>query len=320
MRTSVGAQVVTFMRQAQWSWAALGALIMWLVMGMVTSRLTLSGLFSTAVSASFLAVPALGQMIVVTTGRGAIDLSIPGMITLAAFLATGIIDGQDALLPVGLLVCLGLGALVGLVNALTVIYLRIPAIIATLGVGYLLNTLSLIYNQGFAAFRISPALLTLTRGRLLGIPLIILFTVALGLVLAHVLNRSSFGYQLAAVGQNIRAAALAGVRVNKIQIVAYVCSGLLAALGGVLASARVGGAFLGMGDSYLLETVGSVVIGGTFIAGGRATVAGTLFGALFLILLDAAMQVAGLPIGAQNIVKGGLIIAVLIGAHSRADA
>ncbi len=89
------------------------------------------------------------------------------------------------------------------------------------------------------------------------------------------------------------------------------CS-ILAGLAGILVSARVGGAFLGMGDSYMMETIGAVVIGGTLIFGGKCTVVGTFFGALFLVLVGTAMYIAGLPIGAQNIIKGLIIVAVLL--------
>jgi ribose transport system permease protein len=91
----------------------------------------------------------------------------------------------------------------------------------------------------------------------------------------------------------------------------YIFSSVLAALAGLLIPARVGGALLGMGDMYTMETVASIVVGGTLMSGGRASVPGTLSGCLFLGLIGSAMQIIGLPIGAQNISKGFIILFVL---------
>ena len=115
----------------------------------------------------------------------------------------------------------------------------------------------------------------------------------------------------------MEAAALSGIRVRRVQLAAYVISGLFSGAMGVLLAARVSGAFLGMGDSYLMETIGAVVIGGTLIFGGRSTVLGTLFGCLFFVIIVTAMQVAGFDAGVQKIVKGVLIILVLVVATEK---
>ncbi len=122
----------------------------------------------------------------------------------------------------------------------------------------------------------------------------------------------SYGKSLLAVGQNREAAKLAGIKVNRVEMLTYVFSSILAAFGGMLTTARVGGALLGMGDSYTLETVASIVVGGTLISGGKANVPGTLVGCLFLGLIVTAMQIMGFSVGAQNIAKGALIIIVLL--------
>ncbi len=295
-----------------WIWAFLGSFALWLGIGIVTKRLNLQSLMSNGASAAFLAIPALGQMYVVSCGRGAIDLSIPGVITLTAFLSTGIIDGQNANVLHGVLICLSVGAAVGFLNSVTILFLKIPPIIATLAMGYILTTASLIYNEGFATFRISSILQGLSRGRIAGIPWIIILVILIGAAAAFIMHRTTYGRSLTAVGQNIEAAHLSVIDTNRTQSLAYIISGMFSGFAGVLISARVGGAFLGMGDTYLLETVGAVVIGGTLIFGGRATIVGTLFGCFFLVLIVTAMQVAGFPVGTQNIVKGVLIILVLM--------
>lgn len=305
-------------RGADWIWAALGSVVMWLLLGLFARNLSLASLIATSTTAAFLAIVALGQMIVVTTGRGAIDLSIPGVITLAAYLATGMSSGSNARLLYVIPLVLVLGGMVGVLNALAVLFLRIPPIIATLGMGYIVTTLILVYNPHYRSTYVASILTHLTRDRLLGVvPVILLVAIALVAVLTWMFRFTHFGKALAALGQNLQAARLSGIDVTGIQVIAYVMSGVLAAFGGILISARVGGAFLGLGDPYLLETVGSVVVGGTLIMGGRAVPVGTLFGSLFLVLLVTAMQVAGMRIGGQYVAEGALIILVLFLAANR---
>lgn len=310
--------LVRTLRSTDWIWAALGALVMWLLLGVFAGRFNLESLLATSTTAAFLAIVAMGQMIVVTTGRGAIDLSIPGVITLAAYLATGMTLGSNARLLWVFPLVLAMGAAVGAVNAMTVLLLRIPPIIATLGVGYILTTLILIYNPHYRSTYVASILTHVTRDRILGVvPVVVLVALALAGLLAWIMRSTQFGKSLAALGQSLPAARLSGVAVNRVEVIAYVISGILAAFGGVLISARVGGAFLGLGDPYLLETVGSVVVGGTLIMGGRAVPVGTLFGSLFLVLLVTAMQVAGMRIGGQYVAEGALIIGVLFLATGR---
>lgn len=120
-------------RNVEWIWALLGSLVMWLVLGAFARSVSLESLIATSTTAAFLAIVALGQMVVITTGRGAIDLSIPGVITLAAYLATGLGGGSNARLLLVFPLVLAIGAAIGVANALTVLFLRIPPIIATLG-------------------------------------------------------------------------------------------------------------------------------------------------------------------------------------------
>jgi ribose transport system permease protein len=306
------------LRGAEWVWAALGSLLMWLLLGLFARNLNLESLIATSTTAAFLAIVALGQMIVVTTGRGAIDLSIPGVITLAAYLATGVGMGSNFRLLYVVPLVLGAGAVVGVVNATAVLLLRIPPIIATLGIGYVLTTVILIYNPYYRSTYVASLLTHVARDRVLGVvPVVLLVALALAVLLGWLLRFTKFGKSLAALGQSLPAARLAGIDVDGVQVIAYVMSGMLAAFGGILISARVGGAFLGLGDPYLLETVGSVVVGGTLIMGGRAVPIGTLFGSLFLVLLVTAMQVAGMRIGGQFVAEGALIILVLFLAARR---
>jgi ribose transport system permease protein len=305
-------------KEIPWIWAAIGTFVMWILVGLFAHNLNLESLIATSTNASFLAIVALGQMLVITTGRGAIDLSIPSVITLSAFLSAGIASGSDLKALYAVPVVLLIGAFIGLVNAMTVLILRIAPIIATLGTGYIITTAILIYNPYFTTAYVAPVLLHVARDRLFGmLPVVLLITIAMVALLNLMLTRTRYGKCLIAIGQNLDAARLTGIPVNLIQGIAYVLCSMCAAFGGILISAQVNGAFLGLGDPYLLQTVGSVVVGGTLIFGGRAVPLGALLGSLFLVLLVTAMQVAGLKIGGQLIAEGLFIMLVLFLATER---
>lgn len=303
--------LLLILRRHRWIWPALGVLILWLILSVLTQRVSLHALSGVATSAAFLLIAALGQMMVVTTGRGNIDLSIPSVLTLAAFTTVTLSSGQDANLPLALAAVAALGLAAGLVNAALVILLRIPAIIATLATGYMLATVTLLVNRRVKSSGTAETLAWLAAGRLWGVPVAMILAVLLTFAASLVLARLAYGRHLAAVGQSWLAAQLAGIAAGRTTAIAFAVSGLLAALTGMLLSAYSGGAFLEMGSPYLLQTVGAVVLGGTLISGGSATPVGTMFGALLLILIIVTMQVAGLPLGVQDIVQGMVIILVL---------
>lgn len=298
-------------RHHRWIWPALGVLLLWLVLSALTQRISLHALSGVVTSAAFLLIAALGQMIVVTTGRGNIDLSIPSVMTLSAFATVTLSGGRDADLPLALAAVAALGLATGLVNAALVVVLRIPAIIATLATGYMLATMTLLVNRQIKSSGTAETLAWLATGRPGGIPVMALVALLLTAALSLALARLAYGRHLSAVGQSWPAAQLAGIAAGRTTAIAFAASGLLASLAGMLLSAYSGGAFLEMGSPYLLQTVGAVVLGGTLIAGGSATPVGTLFGALLLVLIIVTMQVAGLPLGAQDIVQGVVIILVL---------
>lgn len=302
----------------RWTWAALGVLLLWICLSVLTERVSLHSLSGVAISACFLTIAALGQMLVVTTGRGNIDLSIPSVITLAAYTTVTVSGGTDAGLPLALAALLALAVGTGLANAFLVVVLRIPAIIATLATGYMLATLTLLVNRAVKSVGTPDTLGYLATGRIAGFPVAALIGLAATALAGFALLRLAYGRQLKATGQGWDAAHLAGIRVGLTLTLAFVLSATLATAAGTLLSAYSGGAFLEMGSPYLLQSVGAVVLGGTLISGGSATALGTLFGALLLVLIIVTMQIAGLPPGAQDIVQGVVIILVLALGSTRA--
>jgi ribose transport system permease protein len=307
-----------WLERNRWVWAFLGVLVLWAILSIATSRFSLHSLSGVAASASFLVIVALGQMLVVTTGRGNIDLSIASVLTLSAYASIVVTQGLDARLPLAIGAVVLIGLVTGAVNALLVVAFRIPAIIATLATGYILATGTLIANRWAAGFAVSPVLKMLAAGRIEGFPVMLIVALLAVVAVGFLLRRTVYGRAISAVGQNERAAALAGIRTGRVVAAAFIASAILAALTGMLLGAYVGGAFLEMGAPYLLQSLGAVVLGGSLIFGGSSTALGTLFGSLLLVLIVTTMQIVGLPPGTQDIVQGFVVIAVLALAGGQA--
>lgn len=295
----------------RWIWSAIAVVIVWFVLSLVTSRFSLASVSGVVLSASFLTLISLGQMFVVSTGRGNIDLSIPAVLTLSAFVALIVIRGEDANLLAGVLAALGLGLGIGAFNAFLVVIIGIPAIIATLSTGFVLATATLLANREIPGFAVSPTLRYIATAKLGGVPVMALVALAAVLLSAAALRYSVYGKQLSATGQSREAARLAGVSVRRIEASAFFISSTLASLTGLLLGALVGGAFLEMGQAYLLQSIAAVVVGGTLIFGGASTALGTMFASVLLILIVTTMQIMSLPLGTQNMVQGAVVILVL---------
>jgi ribose transport system permease protein len=309
-------RTLDWMRNNRWSFAAAGVAMLWLLLSVITSHFNLNSLSGVASSASFLAIVAIGQMFVVGSGSGNIDLSLPGVMTVSAFVTLILSQGTNAGLVLALPAVLAIGLATGAANAFLVVKLRIPAIIATLAVGYVLDSATLIANRELEVFTVSSMLRSISSARVAGIPAILLLALALIVLAAATIRATSYGRTLMAVGQNATAAHLAGARVGRTVTIAFLISSVLGALGGTLLSAHAGGAFLQMGEPYLLQSVGAVVIGGTLITGGSVTALGTFFGSILLVLLVTTMQVSGWSPGMQQVVQGAIIIAILAAAGS----
>lgn len=320
MMTGSKYSIQKILHDKPWIWVFAGSVFMWLLMCVMSGRFSIESLQANMIAASFLALVAIGQMYVVTTGKGAMDLSIPGAITLGAFLNVTLIDGDLSRIPVGIAGVILAGIIIGLFNSMCVLTLKIPPIIATLAVNYILGTAALLLNNrmGMPSLVQAPSLVFIATGKSFGIYNMVIIVVILALLSAFLLLKTTYGKSLIALGQNELAAHFAGVKTNKVQIFTYVLSSVLACIAGFLLAVRSGGAFFGMGDDYLMDTVAGVVLGGTLMSGGKSTVIGTVFGCLFIRILVTLMQLAQFPIGVQNIIKGIIIVfIIIIGTPSR---
>ncbi|MFF7707873.1 ABC transporter permease [Pseudomonas sp. NPDC007930] len=300
-----------------WLWSFIAAGLIWLATIAFTGGQGGGGLLSSALSFSaFFVIVGLGQMFVISTGPGNIDLSIPANIALCGALGMKLMGGDAGMILPAVLAVLLAGVLIGCANYGLIRVLKIPPIIATLSASFIIQSLAIAYGR---SVRIQPPALfyDFCTGRLLGVPYLAVAVVLLAAAMAVVLARTRYGRWALAIGQNARAAELAGGRVERVRFATYVLSATFAALCGVLLAGFSGGASLAMGEEYLLASIAVVVIGGTSVAGGFSNVPGLWGAALFLYLLVSMLNTFGASAGIRLICTGVIIIAVIIAVSAR---
>ena len=304
--------LISRLRREPWIWSFLAAAGVWLATIAYTGGQGAGEIISSALTfATFTIIVGLGQMLVITTGPGNVDLSIPATMTLSGVVAMKVMDTDPAMLPIGIAAALGASLLAGIFNYILIRLLRIPPIIATLSSSFLVLSTAISYGRGIR-IKPPPPLAEFATMRLLGVPVVAILILLLSIVIAIVLKRTIYGRSVLAVGQNQRAAWLAGLNVDATRFITYVLSALLAGICGILQSGFSGGAALNMGEDFLLASIAVVVIGGTSVAGGRANVPGIWGAALFMYLLVTMLNIFGANPGVRLIMTGIIIIAVIV--------
>lgn len=291
-----------------WVWSFIGAAIVAAITLVVTGGRGADSMLVAALSFSvFLVLVGIGQMLVITLGPGNIDLSIPATIGLASAVSMKVMDGSNGLILIGLLAALACGALVGAFNYSLIRFLRIPPIIATLSSSFVIQSAAISYGRGLQ-IKPPPAFSDMTFMKLAGIPVLAILTIVFTVLVGVVLHRTVYGRTVLAIGQNSRAAWLAGLAVERTQLITYALCGVLAALAGALLAGFSGGSSLSMGDEYLLASIAVVVIGGTSVAGGSANVPGLWGAALFLFMISMLLNMSGLGAGLRDVLTGLIIL------------
>lgn len=296
---------------APWTYGFIVALAMWVATtaysGIGSAGATLSGALAFG---AFSVVVGTGQMFVVASGPGNIDLSVPSVLTLAAYVSMTVMQGSDGMLPPGLLAALAVGAAAGAANFVAIVALRLPPIIATLAWSFVFQSLA--FNLGGQATLKPPAGLSrFTAMSLGGVQIMPIAVMVLTLVAMVALRRMVWGRQLLATGQSEPAARLAGINVGRVRLTAYMLCGTTAALAGFLLAGFSGGAALNMGDAYLMESIAVVVLGGTSVAGGQANAIGIWGAALFFNLMSTMLNTFGIQAGVRFLLTGALIILIV---------
>ena len=268
--------------------------------------LTVVNLLNILQQISMLTIVAVG----LTYGFAAkeMDLSVGYGVGFAGLVVPMLLISGHAV-PLALAVGLGCGIVVGVVNAVLVVGVGVPSLIATLATGSILYGINFIMSGGRAIYGGLPSdYLALGQGRILGVPTP---AVAMLVVVAaswFLLERTTFGRRLYAVGGNGRAAELSGINGRLFRMTGLLLSALFAAVAGILLSARLGSGQPNAGESYLLDGLAAVFIGMTMLRPGTATVLGTFFGALLIGVMNNGLNLAGMDSHVQSIVKGAIIV------------
>lgn len=300
-----------------WVWSFVAAFLVWFVTILFTGGASTLGLSQAALTfAAFSIVVGLGQMLVITLGPGNIDLCVPATMTLSGTVALKFMNVENSLIVAGLLVAIGVGVAVGMGNYLLIKLLRIPPIIATLSMSFIVQSTAIWTNRGL---RIKPpeALARFTTETTLGVPNVAIVALVLSGVAYILLYRSVYGRWVAAIGQSINAARMAGIPVDGVRFATYMLCSVLAAICGYLLASFAGGAALNMGQEYLLTSIAVVVIGGTAVAGGDSNVPGIWGASLFMFLVVSMLNTYGFGAGIRLVMTGVIIIAVIVIAGGR---
>jgi ribose transport system permease protein len=270
--------------------------------------------------ASVVGVLAIGMTFVIATAG--IDLSVGSMVAAAGVFAGTMVDPTGTSL-VFILSALAFATLLGTVNATAIAFGRVVPFIATLAMFSIGKGLALLLNDklpvglldlngGSFGDPSAFSLLWFGTGRIAGIPVSVYVFVGIAIAGWVLLNRTRYGRYVISVGGNREAARIAGVPVRRTIFSVYVLMGLLAGVSTVLLCARLGSASPVSGNLYELDAIGAVVIGGTALAGGRATIVGTFLGVLTFALIFSLMTQLNLATEVQQVVKGGIVLGAVL--------
>lgn len=262
------------------------------------------------------AIVAIGMALVI--GTEGIDLSVGSVMAIAA-----------ALIPLyigygvwpAMTIAVAAGALVGLVNGGLVAFAGIQPIVATLGLLVAGRGLALVFADGRLVELFDPTLNTIGNGAVLGVPIAVVVAVVVALVAGVVVHKAAFGRRLVAIGGNRPAAVLAGLPVRRTLLAVYVICGVLAAVAGILNTARLGASdpsFVGL--LIELSAITAVVVGGTPLSGGRVRILGTLAGALLMQLIIATVIQHNLHDSTARMIQAAIIVAAVYVQRGRSQA
>ncbi|NBI14018.1 ribose ABC transporter permease [[Haemophilus] felis] len=268
--------------------------------------------------ASINIVLAAGMTFVILTGG--IDLSVGSILGVTAVI--GLVSSlnpalADFAVPLALLAGLGMGVF----NGLLVAFAGLPPFIVTLGTYTALRGAAYLVADGTTVINSKIAFSWIGNGYLGSIPWLVIIAFAVIAVCWFILRRTTLGTHIYAVGGNLQAARLTGIKVSLVLIFVYATSGLLSGLGGVMSASRLYSANGNLGVGYELDAIAAVILGGTSFVGGIGTITGTLIGALIIATLNNGMTLMGVSYFWQLVIKGGVIIvAVLIDKYRTRSA
>ena len=259
---------------------------------------------------SIIGILAIGMTFVILTGG--IDLSVGAVMALCGTLGAGVMVNMGLPGGVGLLAMIVVGILFGLFNGLLVAWGKMPAIIVTLATMLIARGLGLVYSGGYPVSGLPGWISWFGIGRIGGIPAPIIIMVILYALAWILLQRTSFGRHVYAIGGNETAANLSGVNTKRIKLIVFMISGFASAMAAIILTGRL------MSGQPGADAIAMVVLGGTAIAGGRGLILGTLIGAVLLGIINNGLNLMGINPYLQDVIKGFIILlAIYIGREWR---
>jgi len=273
--------------------------------------LTVANLFDVMRQVSINAVIAFGMTLAILLGG--IDLSVGSILAVSAVVIALMMKAGFAA-ELATLIGLLCGALMGAANGLVITKGKVAPFIATLGMMTLLRGVALVLSQGSPISGFPSAFFSTLGGGYLGgvVPLPVVWMLALFAVFWFLLERTVFGRHVYATGGNAEAAWLSGVNTDRVQILVYTVSGVMAAAAGVILTSRLNSAQPTAGAGYELDAITAVVLGGTSLAGGRGWIFGTLIGALLIGVLNNGLNLLGVSAFYQQVIKGSVILLAVL--------
>ena len=272
--------------------------------------------------AVFLGVIAAGQTLVIISGSEGIDLSAGSTVTLTAILTYVIVNGVNEKVLLALLVALAVGALIGFLNGVGITFLKISPFVMTLGMAGVVTGAIIVITHGSVTGKVAPIMTRLIARPLLPslqIPNAIIIWLLFGILMWLLLERTTFGKNLFAIGVNRITAKLSGVNVTGMNLLTYSLAGALAGFGGFLLVGNTGVVHLQLGQPFLFPSIAAVAVGGTLLSGGKGSYWGTMAGAIVLTLITSLLTTMQMPESVRRMVLGGTLL-ILISIYGRQRA
>jgi ribose/xylose/arabinose/galactoside ABC-type transport system permease subunit/ABC-type sugar transport system substrate-binding protein len=286
-------------------------IVICIVMSVLSSNfLSVDNIRNVLMQASINAVIAAGMTFVIITAG--IDLSVGSVVAFAGMiLGFSLHSGMPWYLAV--LTGIGAGGICGLLNGLLITRGKLPPFIVTLGMMSIARGFALILNNGRPVSGFDDSFRFIAEGSILGIPVLIWITLIVYIAGYLILQKTPFGRYVYAIGGNIKAAKLSGINTNKVLVIVYIISGLMAGLASVMLTSRINSSQPTAGLMYELDAIAATVIGGTSLMGGYGFISGTIIGALIISIIRNGLNLMNVSSFLQQVVIGCVIIfAVLI--------
>jgi ribose transport system permease protein len=260
----------------------------------VSNFLSLGQILLTVKLASFIALFGLCQMIVIASGGSGLDLSVGYAATMTAVFTASIMNGENRNLWMAVLIAISLGITVGLVNGLLTSYVNLPPLVVTLAMANILQGVIDVYTAGRSITGRPSPILQIIAAKSTGIfPNILFILIIVAIIVMIILYKTKWGAVLFGVGANETTAYLSGINVKLVRCTAFIISGVLASLIGLLLIGNMGIAFKDMGSNYIMPSIAAVVVGGVSLMGGAGNYIGVILGAVFLQTLTNLLVALG---------------------------